>query len=152
MSVLCIVTCGQRKIWDDHPEAGPTQAWYAYSGPLHRACQRYARKFHPDAWCILSAKHGFLYPTDVVPENYDVAFDLRDQGPISIDELKQQARDKKLTLYDRVVALGGRRYVGVVRQVFVGTSVDVHAPLEGLGGIGYMMQALNKAVEDRRPL
>jgi hypothetical protein len=108
--------------------------------------------FHPDAWCILSAKHGFLYPADVVPENYDVAFDLRDPGPISIDELKQQARDKKLTMYDRVVALGGRRYVGIVRQVFAGTPVEVYAPLEGLGGIGLMMQALNRAVEDRRPL
>ncbi|MCL5997702.1 MAG: hypothetical protein M1546_16840, partial [Chloroflexi bacterium] len=107
---------------------------------------------HPDAWCILSAKHGFLCPEDVVRENYDVAFDLPDTGPISIDELKQQVRDKKLTIYDRVVALGGRRYVGIVRQVFVGTPVDVYAPLEGLGGIGFMVQVLNKAVEDRRPL
>jgi hypothetical protein len=149
MSVLCIVTCGKRKVWDDHPDAGPTAAQCVYTGPFHRACQVYAWRFHTNAWRILSAKHGFLGPRDIVPENYDVSFDRPETEPISVDELKQQAREKRLTTYDRVVVLGGQLYGDIVRQVFGDERVDT--PLEGLRGNGFMMHELNGAVERGEP-
>jgi hypothetical protein len=150
MSTLCVVTCGRRKIWDDNPDAGAARAENAYTGPFHRACQQYAHTFHPGAWCILSAKYGFLFPSDVVSENYDVSFTRPATHSISCGELQHQAMDKGLTDHDRVVVLGGRLYRDKARQVFGAGKVD--APLEGLRGIGVMMRALNEAIRHREPL
>lgn len=150
MSTLCVVTCGKRKIWYDDPDAGAARAENVYTGPFHRACQQYARTFHPGAWCILSAKHGFLFPSDVVSENYDVSFTWPETNPISSGELQQQAVVKGLTDHDRVVVLGGRLYRDKARQVF--GAGKVVAPLEGRRGIGVMMRALNEAVRRRESL
>ena len=35
------------------------------------------RNYVFENWVILSAKHGFLRPSDIVLENYDLAFDSK---------------------------------------------------------------------------
>ena len=75
MSVLVVVPCGMRKIWDMNPSAGPTPAKNAYVGAPFKVNRAYAEKF-ADRWVILSAKYGFIDLDFVIPENYDVTFKL----------------------------------------------------------------------------
>lgn len=75
MKSLCIVPCGNKKIWDKYPDAGETRAKDVYIGSFIRKCQEYALKFYPESWCILSAKYGFIFPEEVI------------EGPYSEEEL-----------------------------------------------------------------
>lgn len=93
MRRLCIIPCGKKKIWDKYPDYGPMEAKDVYISPFGKACQVYATMFFEN-WVILSAKHGFLRPNDIVLENYDLAFDSKSDEIISMEQLKQQLIEK----------------------------------------------------------
>jgi hypothetical protein len=150
MKALCVTPCGSKKIWDTNPGAGPTPAKDVYVGPFARKCQEYARRFHPFSWCILSAKFGFLFPDDIVPENYNVSFNDKKSNPIGFQELISQAKAKDLNKYERVVVLGGRKYVAMIKNTFPGKHVVT--PLSDCKGIGFMMGKLNDALKKATPL
>jgi hypothetical protein len=145
MKTLCIIPCGARKIWDDNPGVGPTEAQRVYTGPFASKCREYAKKFYPESWCILSAKYGFLFPKDIVPEAYNVCFYDKKSNPITAAELLKQAKDKNMNEYDRFVILGGKTYVAMVNRVF-GSRI-IYTPLQGCNGLGYMMQRMNEAIK-----
>lgn len=145
MKTLCVVPCGKRKIWDKVPAAGPTEARLVYIGPFAKKCREYAQKFYPDSWCILSAKYGFLFPQDIVPESYNISFNDLKSNPINIEELKKQISTKNLDAYDKIVVLGGKNYVNRLKKVF--PYRKIHTPLLGFKGMGYMLQGLNNALE-----
>lgn len=134
--------CGKRKIWDRKPQARPTAAREVYIGPFAQKCREYAEAFYPDDWYILSAKYGFLDPFDIIPEPYDVTFNDPSTNPISIAELTIQAASMGLLNYERIVVLGGKRYLDIVEHVF--TSKKIEAPLAGCTGIGGMMHRLDE--------
>lgn len=144
MPTLCIVPCGTRKIWDVNPSAGPTMAKDVYIGPFAKKCQEYARCFYPNRWCILSAKYGFLGPREVILAPYNVSFNDLKSGPIAVDDLIQQAIGRGLEVFDEVVVLGGKNYVQMIQQVFVGKRV--RTPLKGATGIGVMMGWMSEAI------
>jgi len=144
MKNLCIVPCGSKKIWSKNPKAGPTKARNVYIGPFAKKCQEYAEKFYPSSWCILSAKYGFLLPDDVIPGPYNVSFNDRKINPISLKNLSKQVEQKKIDKYKSVVVIGGKNYVEIAKQVFIGKFVL--NPLSGCKGIGYMMGKLNNAI------
>jgi len=148
--VLCIIPCGNRKIWDKNPNAGPTRARDVYIGPFAKKCKEYAEKFYPSSWCILSAKYGFLFPDDIVPGPYNVTFNDKRTNPISVEELSKQVKEKGLDKYEEILVLGGKKYVSMVRKVF--SKKKVYALLEGYKGIGYMMNRINKAIIDQETL
>lgn len=148
---LCVIPCGAKKIWDLVPDAGPTPAKAAYAGAFHKACQKYAEAFS-DRWVILSAKHGFLLPDDIVPDNYDLGFQHKDQEIVTVERLKRQLADKRLDRYPDVIVLGGRKVVRVLAGVLDTKTCTVHLPLSDCKGIGYMLQRLNRAVELGQPL
>ncbi|WP_202080631.1 DUF6884 domain-containing protein [Caldalkalibacillus salinus] len=150
MKRLCIVPCGSKKIWDIEPETGPTMAKDAYIGAFGKACQRYASQFF-DHWVILSAKHGFLYPTDMIHEDYDVSFLSKSDEVIGIDRLTDQVQSKNLADFTEVHVLGGKKYRTVVEQVYNG-DVQLKYPLQHCKGIGYMLQALNRANNEGKEL
>ncbi|ADI31336.1 DUF6884 domain-containing protein [Staphylothermus hellenicus] len=150
MKTLCIVPCGKRKIWDKYPNKGPTKARYVYIGAFAKKCREYAEKFCPNSWVILSAKHGFLFPDDIVPGPYNVSFNDKKTNPISIEELKAQAHMKGLYRYDRIIVLAGRNYAEIVKKVF--SNKEVVTPLSKYKGLGYMMQKLNEAIRRGVPL
>jgi len=100
MADLCIVTCGKKKIWDKNPNTGPTEAKNVYIGPLSKKGIKYAEKFYPDTWMILSAKHGFLDPKDIIPQNYDSSFNIKNSKTISLEELKIQIQNENLDEYE----------------------------------------------------
>lgn len=144
LNTLVIVPCGKRKIWDLNPDLGPVKAREAYIGPFSKKCKEYAERFYPDSWVILSAKYGFLYPDDIVPGPYNVTFNDPKTNPISVYELRKQAIEKDLTKYSRIIVLGGRRYVNIVKQVF--RDKDVCTPLSRFRGLGVMMSVLKRAI------
>lgn len=147
---LCVVPCGQRKIWSRYPDAGPTKAKDVYIGPFARTCIEYAEKFYPDRYVILSAKHGFLFPDELIPEDYNVTFNDPRTNPIGVEELRRQAERKGLMKYDEVVVVAGGRYVEIVKRVFVGKRIVT--PLKGLRGMGEMMAAMKRAIREEREL
>lgn len=150
MNTLCIVPCGTKKIWKKTPDAGPTRAENVYLGPFSKKCQQYARIFYPDHWAILSAKYGFLVPSDIVPGTYDVSFKFPGSHPITVKELRKQVQDRDMDKYEEIIVLGGKLYVHIVEEVF--PSKKVKAPLSGCRGIGYMMQLLNNAIRNHQRL
>lgn len=144
MKTLCVIPCGNKKIWDKIPELGPQKACEVYVGPFHRKCKEYAMKFHPDDWCILSAKYGFLFPEDKVSGPYNVSFNLKRSKPITKEKLLEQGIKRGIGDYDIIVVLGGKNYTKIIEDVF--KDKKVLKPLEGCKGIGYMMQKLNKII------
>lgn len=142
---LCIIPCGSAKVWDKNPNAGPQKAKDIYTGIFAVACQRYAASFY-DHWVILSAKHGFLCPNDVIPESYNVSFIKPSDETISNEELRNQARKKELLNFNEITVLGGKHYVDRAMKVFdQGQSFNL--PLSDCKGIGYMLQKLTNALE-----
>jgi len=144
---LCIIPCGVAKIWDKQPDLGAVEAQHVYTGVLAAACQRYARSFFDD-WVILSAKHGFLYPQDLISEDYNVSFVKPSRDTITNQQLNQQAQAKGLDAYQHITVLGGRHYTERVKPVF-NTHQELLFPLSGCKGIGYMLQKVTQAVESQ---
>jgi hypothetical protein len=150
MSILCIVPCGKAKIWDKYPNAGPQKAKDVYRGPFSRKCEGYAECFYKGFWCILSAKYGFLFPDEIIPESYECTFNDPATKPIQTHELRQQIIEKNLLYFDTIVVLGGRNYSNQVKMAFLGKRI--FTPLSGKTGIGYMMQDLGDAIKNGKPL
>lgn len=149
-SRLCIIPCGSRKIWDkgNVPE-GAYRADQVYIGALHRKCQAYAKLFFP-RWVILSAKHGFLDPQDLISGNYNLAFGTKDPDIISIEALQALSRAKGLAAYKDIVVLGGKKFMTLVPHVFANAAIAY--PLVGSQGIGHMLQRLDRAVMTNQEL
>lgn len=145
MKRLCIIPCGKKKIWDKHSDYGPMEAKDVYISPFGKACQAYATMFFEN-WVILSAKHGFLRPSDIVLENYDLAFDSKSDGVINIEQLQKQMVDKSLLQFDEIVLLAGKKHKKVVTKLYPEEMITY--PLEGCKGIGYMLQRLKEAVKE----
>ncbi|COQ66065.1 hypothetical protein bcere0002_25860 [Bacillus cereus ATCC 10876] len=116
-----------------------------YISPFGKACQAYATMFFEN-WVILSAKHGFLRPSDIVLENYDLAFDSKSDEVISIEQLQKQMVDKSLLQFDEIVLLAGKKHKKVVTKLYPEEMITY--PLEGCKGIGYMLQRLKEAVKE----
>ncbi len=150
MRVLCIVSCGNRKIWDKNPNAGPQRAKNVYIGPFASKCREYAERFFPSSWVILSAKYGFLFPDDVISGPYNVSFNDKNTDPVTVKELRSQAKDKGLCNYERIVVLGGKNYTQIIKDIF--QNREIHDPLIDCKGIGYMMGKLNEAIKRGVPL
>ena len=146
MKTLCIASCGKSKIWEKLPQAGPTPAKNVYVGPFSGACGRYAEKFHSGSWCILSAKYGFVFPDEPIPESYNVSFNNRRSNPISAAELCKQAQEKGLLEYDRIVVMGGANYRKMMALVFKGKQLVF--PLQGMKAMGPMIGWMNQAIRN----
>lgn len=144
---LCIIPCGSAKVWDSNPNAGPQKAEDVYTGVFAASCQRYARAFF-DHWVILSAKHGFLFPDDMVPEAYNISFIKPSSETISIEALEHQAIQLGLLEFEEITVLGGKHYVDRVKAIFK-SGQQIELPLHDCKGIGYMLQRLSQALEGR---
>ncbi|WP_368073994.1 DUF7662 domain-containing protein [Paenibacillus odorifer] len=140
---LCIIPCGAAKIWDNQPSIGPVEAQNVYTGVFAVACQRYAKTFF-DHWVIMSAKYGFLYPEDIIPEDYNVSF-------ILIAQLKEQAESKGFFKYKEITVLGGKHYADRAKAVF-NQGQELFFPLSDCTGIGYMLQRLTRALEGQEAI
>lgn len=148
--VLVIIPCGQNKIWNKTPEAGPTSAKDAYRGPPFGINRAFAEKFG-DTWMILSAKYGLMEPDFEIPGSYNVTFKDRRTGPITTDQLRDQVRLRNLDRFRTVIGLGGKEYCQAIELAFAGMPAQLHFPFCGLP-IGKAMQATKKAIAANDPL
>lgn len=130
LKLLVVVPCGQAKIWKKYPRKGPTKAKDAYTGSPFKVNRAFAERF-ADRWIILSAKYGLIDPDFIIPEEYNVTFKKPSTDPVKVDVLKRQSHEKTLDDYDAVIALGGKDYFSIVREVFKNVS-RVFVPAEGL--------------------
>ncbi|MFG3176573.1 DUF6884 domain-containing protein [[Kitasatospora] papulosa] len=129
---LVVIACGGKK--SDAP--GKIPAEERYTGNYFRACLM-AAEVMDGPTMILSAKHGFLSPSDEI-ENYDVK--MGDKDSVRVATARQQI--KALGLEDaKVTILGGDRYVQAARQIWP----DAEAPLKG--GIGQQLKQLASMYE-----
>jgi len=147
--LLVIVPCGMRKIWDAEPNRGPTKAKDTYQGAPFKVNREYAEKVS-DKWVILSAKHGFIEPDFVIPQNYNVTFKNRRTDPVSALELQAQIESLGLSSFEKVVGLGGKEYRNRIEEAFRPFQTTLLFPFSGLP-IGKAMQAIKKALAARKP-
>lgn len=112
-----VVPCGKAKIWEKTPDAGPAPARDTYTGAPFKVNRECAERFG-DEWVILSAKYGFLKPTDLVDGAYNVTFKEASTRPIAIDALRRQIRERGLDKFNEVIALGGKDYRLVLEAAF----------------------------------
>src|SRR5579862_697289 len=146
VSLLVIVPCGRSKIWSKNPDAGPTPAADAYTGAPFTVNRQYAEASGGD-WVILSAKYGFLRPTDVIPGPYEVTFKVSSTRPIAVEALRAQVQQMGLDRYARVIGLGGMEYLSTIERAFSGTRVTLGFPFSGLP-IGKAMRATKQGIGD----
>ena len=142
-----IVPCGSSKVWGKDPSAGPTIARDAYVGSPFKLNRQYAERFG-DRWVILSAKHGFIEPSFILKEPYEVTFKRKSSEPISVEILREQVVSLSLVHFDTVIGLGGKEYREAITTAFRGSDIKIRFPFAGLP-IGKSMQATKRAIEAR---
>jgi hypothetical protein len=142
--VLVIVPCGLSKVWGKNPQAGPTAASLAYTGPPFRLNKQYAERYG-DRWVILSAKYGFIPPDFIVPGPYNVTFKRKSTNPVALEVLTEQVRGMGLNGFEVVIGLGGKEYRSVIEQAFTSSGAKLRFPFAGLD-IMKMMQATKIAL------
>ncbi len=124
-SVLHIIECSKRKIWNFGAPSTPrfVPAKQAYLGDAITSWLADDRASE-ERWLILSARYGFIDPDQPI-ENYDVTFKLPATGPITDDALAAQVRYQvrwvdavPIRQFTRVVVHGHNDYFDRVRLAF----------------------------------
>ncbi len=153
MNSLCVVPCGKKKIWDTNHGRGPTPASDAYTGGFASAARAYAERYYPKSWIVLSAKYGFLWPTDLVAGPYNLSFARRGDQVVSDADLREQAHSLNLSRFDEIVVVAGRAYAMAIRRAFANVSgFRIRCPLEGLPNMGSMISKMKQAITAGRAL
>lgn len=150
MPTLAIVQCGQKKVWDKDLRTGRTPAKDAYISPYFKKNRAYAERF-ADRWVILSAKYGFLSPDEKI-QNYNVTFSMPATNSISDNRLRRQVQRMKLGNFKEIFVIGGAGYAAKIEQAFEGTSCRILRPFKKYKGIGYIQQAVTRALKRGKPL
>lgn len=148
---MIIIPSGKPKIWDKQPKIGQIPANQAYTGTFHKLCQEYAILFDTE-YLILSPFYGFLAPNQLIGTTYDVRFTSKgtNEQTISLAALKEQWEEVGCNEKE-IVVLGGEKFKPLLEQVIPST-IQLTFPLIGLGGIGFMQQALKHAIATKQPL
>lgn len=136
---LIVVSCGKAKVWDRYPNAGAVAARDAYVSSLFKVCRRYAEAAGVP-WVILSAKYGFLEPTEPITQ-YNVAFG-KSQDAITNDALQRQWTER-FGHVRGVISLASKAYDARLTQA-IGEGVTLETPLKGMGlfqRTGWLKQA-----------
>jgi len=132
--MIYVVACGKEKI--NHS----TRARQMYTGGYFKACLNYALSQNDDSVdsvYILSAKYGLVELDDVI-QPYNLI--MGESGCVDKEFVRRQVIEKGLE-DERVIVLGGKKYVNFCKKVWN----NVSCPLNGgmLKQIGW----LNNQVE-----
>ena len=107
-----IVPCGRAKVWDRHPDAGPTAAVHAYTGAPFTVNRQYAEQSGGD-WMILSAKYGFLLLQMLFQARTRRPSSGRATDPISFGALREQVRSARAESVHRCRSASVARNTGL---------------------------------------
>lgn len=139
---LIIIACGKSKIWDKHPDIGPTAARDAYTGSYFRANRRYAEAQGCD-WMILSAKYGLIRSDFVIPGSYNVTFKDPSTHPVTAENMQAQVFKYQLAKYLIIVILGGQEYIEIAERALGWLDVRFETPFAGMS-MGEQIAAIDQ--------
>lgn len=139
--VLFIVSCTERKIWDELSDAPVfVPARFAYRGDIFRKFLLWAEQNHLEErgfrWLILSAKYGFIEPWHPIC-NYNVTFSDAETGPITDGTLYNQAMYQcrwgniKLRDFRKIIFFGNSTYRDKICVAFKDAQTKI---VDGLTG------------------
>jgi hypothetical protein len=118
----------------------------AYTGSFASTARSYAVRFYPEVWIVLSAKYGFLWPTDLVAAPYNVSFSRRRDPVISDLHLRDQVERLVLNRFNEIVVIAGRGNALAVQRALADVSgVKIRWPLEGSRNMGSMIAKMKRA-------
>ena len=129
---LVIVTCGQKKIWDYRPSAGPTKAKDAFVSGYFKTNREYAEMIADD-WLIYSTKYGLISPEKIIGEDYNVEPGSSEE--VGVDVLRTQVVEKELGKFDEVEILCGHGIAMNIKDAFRREGIrgsNITEPLRGL--------------------
>lgn len=133
--MVVIISCGAKKL----ERAAPARD--LYTGPYFKATLGYALTIAPaENIFVLSAKYGLVRLHDRL-KPYDLKMGAA--GGVKIRTVMRQAERLGIATQN-VIALGGSRYVGLIRKVWS----SVEAPLEGKGGLFQQIAWLRRQTEE----
>ncbi len=126
-----IIPCGSAKLNHKAP------AGELYVGPYHRSCREAADALTAEGGTVLvlSARYG-LVTLDQEIEPYNLR--MGQLGSVTVEQLREQARDLGVDAAENVIILGGEAYTNAALQVWP----QAATPLAGLSGMGYQRQYL----------
>jgi hypothetical protein len=99
---------------------------------------------------ILSAKYGFIRPDFQIPGPYNVSFKDPATKPVEAVTLIDQIKELGLGEAQRVIGLGGKEYLAMIKEAFAPFGCPLRFPFAGLP-IEEMIQATKKAIESGNP-
>lgn len=123
MRTLYLVSCVSKKL------PHPAEARDLYVSQWFKSARRYVEDTGND-WCILSARHGLVVPTDVL-EPYEDTLNTKSSHArwTWAHKVLFQLKDRYgYATFDRYVLLAGRRYAEHLAPV-----LQAELPLKGLG-------------------
>lgn len=136
---VLIIGCGRAKIWSRESAPATVRAADAYCGSLFLASRRFAERFFPACWYILSAHYGLLRPDDQI-SNYDATVGQRiPQGMQAL--LALQIREV-LPSHARIYSVASARYSDWLASA--SASRELVRPLDGVP-MFQRMQLLSRA-------
>lgn len=132
---IVLIACASKK------QPYRTEAADLYDSELFRRSLAYARRLHPDAIYILSAKHGLLDLKTVI-EPYNETLNEKSSAEIQswAERVLVQLQAKADVRHDHFIILAGDKY----RRHLVPHLASCDVPLEGLP-IGKQLQFLGPA-------
>lgn len=116
-----------------------------YLSQLFRGLRQYAET-HADAWYILSAEHGVLFPDQIVGPYERTLNKMSKREWSAWAERVQQQLLELLPADAEVILLAGLRYREEIEPFLRKRGFPVSVPLEGLK-IGEQLQRLKQAAE-----
>lgn len=127
--LLVTVPCGQLKIWDKYPEAGPTAAADAYIGPPSRWIGDTLSWLAATGWSPSTAFCGLPMSSQV---RTTPRANVGPRTAIGVAALREQVEQMSLDRYGEVIGLGGKEYRDAIQAAFEGTRVRLSFPFTGL--------------------
>lgn len=141
MSRIIIIPCGSKKIFDKDPSIQNVKAEDLYIGSYHLKCKEFAK--YIAEYCILSAKYGFLFPDDIIIDNYNVTFNDKKTDPIKVSQLKEQLY--KFDKYNIIECACGKKYHDIIEKAF---GREIFNYLVGFKGMGYQMKYMTDYIRN----
>ena len=136
---VALVSCVKQK----RDSAAPARDLYL--SQLFRGLRQYAET-HADAWYILSAEHGVLFPDQIVGPYERTLNKMSKRERSAWAERVQQQLLELLPADAEVILLAGLRYREEIEPFLRKRGFPVSVPLEGLK-IGEQLQRLKQAAE-----
>jgi hypothetical protein len=130
--VLIIIECTKKKL--GYTISTKMRAKDLYQGQIFKAARAYSdsRKFD---FVIISAKHGLLFPDDVI-EGYDKVLRTREDVE-AIREQVEERLSRILLNYDTVLVIGGKLYRAALRNLWNDKFVTLKS--RGYGDMTHML-------------